>query len=169
MTGPGRIIARGPRPSCAMERVTPVVDGETDPIRDAIERRDAGDAEGAQEILGKVLEADLRCLDAHSLLGNLHFRLTPAWALPHYEVGVRIGELSLGSEFDGVLPWGYHGNRPFLSCLHSYGLCLWRLERWDEAARVFERLLWTNPSDNQGVRAILPRVRARHAWEERAD
>ena len=48
--------------------------------------------------------------------------------------------------------------------MHGYGLCLWRLERWEEAERVFDRMLWMNPSDNQGVRFLLPRVRAWGPW-----
>jgi hypothetical protein len=27
--------------------------------------------------------------------------------------------------FDGVLPWGQIDNRPFLRCMHGFGLCLW--------------------------------------------
>jgi hypothetical protein len=49
-----------------------------------------------------MLEADLRCLDAHAHLGNMVFRHGPHWALSHSEVGVRIGELSLGDDFDGI-------------------------------------------------------------------
>ena len=55
---------------------------------------------------------------------------TPERVVRHYEAGVRIGELSLGDEFDGVLSWGLIDNRPFLRCLHGYGLCLWRLGRF---------------------------------------
>ena len=81
-------------------------------------------------------------------------------------MGLRIGELSLGERFEGVLPWGHIDNRPFLRCMKGYGLCLWRLGRFDEAERVFEKMLWLNPSDNQGVRFLLEDVRARKAWEE---
>ncbi len=121
-------------------------------------------APDAQASLVKMLEADLRCLDAHAHLGNILARRSPQWALSHYEVGVRIGYLSLGDDFDGVLAWGLLDNRPFLRCLHGYGLCLWRLDRWQEAERVLERMLWLNPSDHQGVRGVLPEVRAREAW-----
>jgi len=31
----------------------------------------------------------------------------PEDAIRHYEVGLRIGELSLGPAFDGLLPWGH--------------------------------------------------------------
>jgi tetratricopeptide (TPR) repeat protein len=50
--------------------------------------------------------------------------------------------------------------------MHGYGLCLWRLGRFDEAQRVFDRLIWLNPSGNQGVRFFIDEVKARTAWEE---
>ena len=77
---------------------------------------------------------------------------------------MRLGELALGKDFNGVLDWGLLDNRPFLRCMHGYGLCLWRLKRWAEAEQVFERLLWLNPADIQGNRLLLPDVRAREAW-----
>jgi len=79
---------------------------------------------------------------------------------------LRIGELSLPDDFDGLLPWGYIDNRPFLRCLHGYGLCLWRLGRIHEAEQVFERMLWLNPADNHGARFLIEDVRAKMTWEE---
>jgi tetratricopeptide (TPR) repeat protein len=113
-----------------------------------------------------MLAADLRCLDAHAHLGNFAFENRPERAVRHYEAGLRIGELSLGECFDGVLPWCRLDNRPFLRCMHGYGLCVWRLGRLHEAAANFERMLSMNPSDNQGVRFILPEVRSGSGWED---
>jgi hypothetical protein len=73
-------------------------------------------------------------------------------ALVHYEIGVRIGELSLPADFDGLLVWARVDNRAFLRCMHGYGLCLWRLGDFAAAKTVFERILSFNPNDNQGVR-----------------
>jgi hypothetical protein len=163
------VIARGPRAAFEMEQVLPGEDPDnpdTDPILESSDLKDAGDLAGARRILMAVLAADLRCLDAHAHLGNLWFDGSPSDALRHYEVGVRIGELSLGEAFDGVLPWGLVDNRPFLRCFKGYGLCLWRLGRLDEAAQVFDRMLWMNPSDHQGVRGLLPAVRAGERWED---
>lgn len=87
----------------------------------------------------------------------------------HYEVGLRIGELSLGYSFDGLLPWGRINNRPFLRCMHGYGLCLWRLGRFEEAAGIFDRMLWLNPSDNQGARFLIDDVKAGRTWETCCD
>ena len=39
-----------------------------------------------------------------------------------------------------------------------------RLERFDGAAQVFDRLLWLNPSDNQGARFVIDAVRRKTAW-----
>ena len=115
----------------------------------------------------ELCQADLRCLDAHAHLGNMAFDLQPRIAIRHYQVG--LGELSLGSDFTGVFPWGRIDNRPFLRCMHGYGLCLWRLGRFDEAERIFHRLLWLNPSDNQGIRFLIDAVKAGVAWTDVKD
>ena len=83
-------------------------------------------------------------------------------------MGVRIGELSLGEGFDGVLEWGHVDNRPFLRCMHGYGLCLWRLGRTEEALQVLNRMLWMNPSDNQGVRFLIQDIGTGRSWEASA-
>jgi hypothetical protein len=116
------IILRGKRPMFEMDQVIPGADPDdfdSDPIIEASERGEAGDPVGAREILMKLLAEDLRCLDAHAHLGNLEFKYGAKQALRHYEIGVAIGTLSLGTSFDGVLPWGLIDNRPFLRCLHG--------------------------------------------------
>ena len=164
------IIAHGPRPMFEMEQVLPGEDPD-DPLNDPITRsndlKDAGQEAEALKMLMALCEADLRCLDAHSHLANLRFDHWPQDAIRHYDVGLRIGELSLGDSFAGVLPWGLIDNRPFLRCMHGYGLCLWRLGRFDEAEHVFNRMLWMNPSDNQGVRFFVDEVKAKTAWKDR--
>ena len=163
------VIARGPRPEFEMEQVLPGADVEdpfSDPIGESNDRKDSGDFDGAYKILMDLCQADLRCLDAHSHLGNFLFDHRPEDAIRHYEAGFRIGELSLSNEFGGVLPWGCIDNRPFLRCMHGFGLCLWRLGRFDEAGRILDRMLWLNPSDNQGVRLVIGQVRAGAAWKD---
>jgi len=162
------IIAWGSRPEFEMEQVLPGADAEdpfSDPIIESNDRKDSGDIEGANKILMDLCQADLRCLDAHAHLGNIAFDHWPKLAIRHYGVGVRIGELSLGENFDGLLPWGWIDNRPFLRCMNGFGLCLWRLHRLEEAEHIFKRMLWLNPSDNQGVRFLIDDVRAGAAWQ----
>ena len=49
--------------------------------------------------------------------------------------------------------------------MSGFGLCLWRLGRFEEAGQVFDRMLWLNPSDNQGGRFNLHWIREGRAWE----
>ncbi len=163
------IIAYGPRQEFEMEQIMPGVapdDFDSDPICESNDLKNAGDRDAAFKILMELCQADLRCLDAHSHLGGFVFDSMPEEALRHYEVGLRIGELSLGPNFDGLLHWGLIDNRPFLRCMHGYGLCLWRLGRFVEAERIFDQMLWFNPSDNQGVRFVIDDVRAKLTWKE---
>jgi hypothetical protein len=95
--------------------------------------------------------------------------IMPRVAIRHYEVGLRIGELSLGPGFNGLLPWGLIDNRPFLRCMQSFGLCLWRLGRLDEAQRTFERMLWLNPADNQGIRFLTRDLKDGRPWQNRTE
>lgn len=141
-------------------------DVDSDPIVEASERNEAGDREAARELLTELLAQDLRCLDAHAHLGNHAFDRWPERALRHYELGVAIGTLSLGEGFEGVLSWGLIDNRPFLRCLNGLGLCAWRLGDHHGATAAFERLLWLNPSDNQGARFNLAAVKAGKTWQE---
>jgi len=155
-----------------MEQVLPGddLDGpDSHPIIESNDLKDQGDFVGARKILVQLLDADLRCLDAHAHLGNLMFDVGARDAIEHYEIGIRIGELSLGADFDGVLSWGWIDNRPFLRCMHGYGLCLWRVGKTNEAAGVFEPMLWLNPSDNQGERFDLHWIRNGRAWEQTVD
>ena len=158
------IIARGPRPEFEMEQVLPGMDPD-DPDSDPIAESNELDPRAAYKMLMELCAADIRCLDAHAHLGNFVFD-RPVKAIRHYEAGMRIGELSLGQSFEGLLPWGHLDNRPFLRCMHGYGLCCWRVGRFEEAERVFDRMLWLNPSDNQGVRGLIGPVRQRLNWED---
>lgn len=165
------IIARGPRPQYVMEQILPGLipenyDVDTDPIGQAVDMKEAGDFIGADQQLNRLLITDLRCLDAHAHLGNLDFDRGAETAIRHYDIGRQIGELSLGPDFKDVLRWARLDNRPYLRCLHGYGLCLWRLKRFDEAAAVFTRMLWMNPADNQGARFNLFEIQARTKWEQ---
>jgi hypothetical protein len=165
------VNARGKRPQYEMEQVVPGANfaEEIDPIMEANELKDNGDARGARKILMELCRQDLRCLDAHAHLGNMVYQRQPEIAVKHYEVGMRIGELSFGEGFDGVLPWGLIDNRPFMRCMHGYGIALWRLRKFKEAEEIFRRMLMLNPMDNQGVRFLIDRVAKKEPWREDMD
>ena len=89
------IIAHGPRPTFEMEQVLPGEDPDNpfdDPITRSNDLKDAGHGAEAKKILMELCRADLRCLDAHSHLGNFVFDQWPQNAIRHYEVGLRIGQ-----------------------------------------------------------------------------
>jgi len=165
-----RKLTAKPRAAFEMDPIAwgffPGSDPEEDPTSEAAELSEAGDVEGARELLMDTLLRDIRCIDAHAHLGNFEFESSPKRAIVHYEIGIQIGELSLPPDFDGVLLWGRIYNRPFLRCLHGHALCLWRLGRLPEAQRVFERVLSLNPDDNQGVRFCWEDVRHGRTWGE---
>jgi tetratricopeptide (TPR) repeat protein len=165
-----RTLTARPRPDFQMDPIAwgefPGADLEDNPTCEAAELAEAGDALGARELLMETLALDLRCLDAHAHLGNLEFDYSPQRAIVNYEMGMRIGELSLPEGFEGLLRWGHITNRPYLRCLHGYALCLWRLGQRPRAEQVFERILSLNPPDNQGVRFCLEHLRAGNAWND---
>lgn len=167
-----RKLTRTPKPAFEMapiarDAVAARAPGEDiAPVCDAVELAERGEVTQARALLMQVLSVDLRCIDAHAHLGNLLFKRSPAEAIVHYEIGKRIGELSLGPNFDAFLPWGPIYNRPFLRCLQGYALCVWRRGDLLEAEQLFERILALNPPDNQGMRFCWQDVRAGRSWEE---
>lgn len=161
-------IAAAARAAYEMEQVLPCTAPGSgfDPILAATGRMKRRDRIGAVRLLMDLLAVDLRCLDAHAHLGNFVFMLYPEHALIHYQIGAAIGEHALGPSFSGALPWSYLNNRPYLRCLHGQGLALWRLGRLEEAASVFERLLWLNPAGDQKAARCWAEVQAGRPWEE---
>ncbi|MDZ7309940.1 MAG: hypothetical protein ONB45_01520 [candidate division KSB1 bacterium] len=158
------------RPEFEMEQRLPDDPlSEDDSIGRAIDHFNAGRSGRARGILWQCLEYDIACLDAHAHLGNFAWE-EGEWrrAKRHWEIGVRLGEWSLGENFDGVLSWALVNNRPFLRCLHGLGLATWRLGEPEEARKIFERMIRLNPSDNQGVRALLAAIEAGEEpdWDE---
>jgi hypothetical protein len=162
------IIAAGPRPEFEMEMVLPGVspdDWDLDPVSDAADLHAAGYKHEAAALLEGLIAQDERCIDAWVHLGNFAFGdKGPKAALDFYDVGVSIGEQSLPSEFNGVLPRGLVDNRPFHRALHGLGLCAWRQRRWGDAEAIFTNLLWIDGCQTWNALECLKEVRARHRW-----
>ena len=119
------------RPVFEMEQVLPGADPEadTDPIIESNELKATGDIAGARKILMELCRADLRCLEPTRTLGFSPSRIGDH-AIRHYEVGMRIGELSFGEGFDGVL----HGTLSIIGL--SCGACMdWTMPSAPEAIR----------------------------------
>lgn len=131
--------------------------------QDCIDARDYADAD---ELLHKVLALDLRHLDAHAMLGERNLSSWTTLALHHFELGVAIGSLSVGEDFDGVLPWGFVENRPFLRCLYGLSRALLRCDRCEDAVAALRRLLRLDPTDPLGAVARLAAIQAGKTWRE---
>ena len=135
------------------------------PVSDAAKLKDGGDLVGARKLLNEVLHDDLRCIDAHAHLGNLEFDLSAERALVHYELGIRIGARMLRGHEDAMLLWADIHNRPYHRCLYGYGLCLWRLDRRDEAVAIFERMLQL-PTDPRDASVCIDDLRRGLSWDD---
>lgn len=169
----------GPRRKYEMQQVIPGADPEDldDPITEAVDLAHAGGFDRAFKILRRCLEADQRCIDAYAHLGCYYFDdgRSEWWtrkALKCYRAGVAVGERALPPGFDGLLPWGWVDNRPFLRALHGLGLCQWRLGDFAAARETFWRLLMLDPWDGVGARFLIGAVEAGRdylAWQSDTD
>jgi hypothetical protein len=154
----------------ATYRLVPVASSNDDPaaelLLEAQDCIDARDYAEADELLNKVLALDPRHLDAHAMLGERNLASWPTLALHHFELGVAIGSLSVGEDFDGVLPWSLEENRPFLRCLHGLSRALLRCDRREDVATALRRLLRLEPADPLGAGATLAAIEAGKTWRE---
>lgn len=131
--------------------------------QDCIEAGSYGDAE---ELVHQVLGLDLRHLDAYAMLGELNLSSWPRLALNCFELGVGIGRLSLPLGFEGVLPWAYLDNRPFLRCLFGLSRAQLRCEMRPDAVTSLRALLRFEPNDHLGARARLTAIEAGQTWRD---
>ncbi len=167
-----KILAVGKRPTWEMENVLPGLDPDDIdcPIGEGIDLMDAGDWDGAVKHMKGLLKQDARCLDAYAHLGNWYFEQNNAadlnTAKNYYKTGVAIGLKSIGNKIDDVFPWGLIDNRPFMRCLHGLGLCFYRQNKTTEALMIFSKMIWLNPSDNQGARLLVNALVNGVSWEE---
>lgn len=162
----GRDPAGSGRPMYRLAATPASDDPGTELLVEAQDCIDARDYAEADELLHKVLALDLRHLDAHALLGERNLSSWATLALHHFELGVAIGSLSVGEDFDGLLPWSLVENRPFLRCLHGLSRALLRCDRREDASAALRRLMRLDPADPLGARARLAAIEAGKTWRE---
>lgn len=162
----GRDPAGSGRPMYRLAATPASDDPGTELLVEAQDCIDARDYAEADELLHKVLALDLRHLDAHALLGERNLSSWVTLALHHFELGVAIGSLSVGEDFDGLLPWSLVENRPFLRCLHGLSRALLRCDRREDASAALRRLMRLDPADPLGARARLAAIEAGKTWRE---
>lgn len=157
--GPARRTAAGDgRPAYRLEQPTPADVASVDLLLEAQQCLNARAYVEADELLHHVLALDLRFLEAHAMLGERHLAYWPPLAHHYFELGVAIGSLTVGDNLDGVLPWAFVENRPFLRCLHGLSQALLREGRNQEAEAALRRLLRLDPADPLEARASLAAI-----------
>src|SRR5262245_61736911 len=77
-------------------------------------------------------------------------------------------ELESGSEKKGRRWWADPATRPYLRALHGHGLCRFWLGAYEDAAKVFRRLLKLAPTDPLDVRFLVGETYLRMGRIERA-
>ena len=73
-------------------------------------------------------------------------------------------------KFPDVLSWLFMENRHIIRMIYNYALKMWEMGEKDEALRVMQQLLASNPNDNIGARygivALLEGYEDVQSWEE---
>ena len=167
-----KILAVGKRPAWEMENILPGFDPEEFdcPIGEGVDIYESGDPSGAIRHMKGLIKKDSRCIDAYAHLGNWCFEdgdlQSLKSAMNFYKTGAAIGFKSIGKKSNDVFPWGLIDNRPFFRCLHGLGLCYYRMKKPTEALMVFSKMMWMNPSDNQGARFLVNALVDGVSWEE---
>ena len=126
----------------------------------AMDTYDAGHLEHAEILLLTILAECPNHIDSihHlSLIYGEQGREIEAYVF--CQAAVSIGLQAIPGQFEwsnSKLKWSWHENRPFMRAYDNLGL--WHLNkcRYDDAIEIFERLLSINPTDNQGIRYLLP-------------
>src|SRR5690606_28058095 len=96
----GRDAAGRGRPTYRLTATPASDDPGTELLLEAQDCIDARHYAEADELLHKVLALDLRHLDAHAMLGERNLSSWPTLSLHHFELGVAIGSLTVGEDFD---------------------------------------------------------------------
>lgn len=126
----------------------------------AVELLNAVQEKLAEHLLRGIIEQHPLYLDAYYYLSLLFERTQrPLEAYLAACEAARIGLDALPDDFHwetAQLSWYVHENRPFMRAYHYLGLWRQRRGELDAATEIFQRLLSVCPSDNIGVRYLLP-------------
>ena len=106
--------------------------------------------------LKEIINEDPEFIDAYNSLGWLESdEYNYGNALSYFMKGYKIGNKLIPAKFKGQIVWGWTANRPFLRAMHGLGMVYINMKEFGKASNIFKKMLKYNPSDNQGVRALI--------------
>ena len=156
----GRVLESGPSRAGMGKRdnraAGPDSDDEADGLFDeGMEYWWGGDRTTACRLFRKAVKLDPCHSEANNHLGIERMERGQLGAAErHFLAAIEGGERNVVREV-GQVRWGFLENRPFLRALGNLALLRRRQERYREAVEIWERLLFLNPNDNQGIRWLL--------------
>ena len=128
----------------------------------AIDLWHEGKRGSAESILKQIISKNPYHIDAYHHLSMIWEELELDFeAYLCCREAVRIGLSVMPDAFSwksSKLQWIYLDNRPFLRAYHTLGLWLEKRQEFDEAITVYKNMLSVSPSDNVGVRYLLPKL-----------
>ena len=145
---------------------TPQASGPKDKAQELIySAYETSDPKKQAAIARKALKLDPDNVDALLILAEQPSRRIFD-TISGYREAVQAGERSLGKDFikeHAGYFWGMHETRPYMRALERLAANLRKIAAEDEelesvlveAKEIYQKMLWLNPNDNQGVRYSL--------------
>lgn len=137
-------------------------------LDDAIDLWHSGQSDKAESLLKEIISINSSYIDAYHHLSIIYEENELDFeSYLCCREAVRIGFSAIPEGFSWAsskLEWCHLDNRPFLRAYHNLGLWLERRNEASEAIVVYRNLLAICPSDNIGVRYLLPKL-----WIEAGD
>ena len=104
----------------------------------------------------KIIEDDPEFIDAYSSVGFIELDFfNNGNAFHYFSQGYQLGKKLIPKNFNGQIIWGMMENRPFLRTMQGLGLSYLFMREWENASKIFKKMLSYNPNDNQGIRALI--------------
>lgn len=165
MTAEGMIIPK----DMAQENLIPFMPlkkSKEDYFYDAWDHIDEGNTDKAIRTFKKALEIDDEYVDAYHGLGCVYFFEDIEKSKEYYQKAYELTKKYFNDKWPEILEWGFLENRQYLRSIHSWGLVLWRENKFDEAKELFILLLRLNKGDNQGARYLVAAILKGLSWDE---
>lgn len=138
-----------------LDNGVPAIGGREGHFQRALEAISQGRLDEARRILDAAVSQYPRDTELHNHLGLV------AWEQGKLDDAVRHYEAAIDAGFpgEGIVDWYHERNRPFLRALEGKALCLYRLQRYDDALPLFESLADMNSVEYGGCRYLAGEIR----------